>query len=191
MIKIESRILAFLLMLGIALTGCMANFQQALSAKAASEQASPSQSQPAQARPDLAKQELASASSTVSSALDDLQQLAEGLARFVPAEHLYFDLTELRGFRYHTGVVFAAYVPGLGHAIAKGGRYDHIGKAYGRARPATGFSLDLIQALSLSSQSSMTTYGIYAPAQPDDAELHGNRKKLVVCMQRAPLFIQR
>ena len=61
MIKIESRILAFLLMLGIALTGCMANFQQALSAKAASEQASPSQSQPAQARPDFAKQELARA----------------------------------------------------------------------------------------------------------------------------------
>ncbi len=118
-----------------------------------------------------AKQELASAGATVSNALDDLQQLAEGLARFVPAEHLYFDLTELRGFRYHTGVVFAAYVPGLGQAIAKGGRYDHIGKAYGRARPATGFSLDLIQALSLSSQSLMTTYCIYAPAQPEDAAL--------------------
>lgn len=118
-----------------------------------------------------AKQQLAGAGSTVSKALDDLQQLADGLAKWVPAEQLYFDLTELRGFRYHTGVVFAAYVPGLGHAIAKGGRYDQIGKAYGRARPATGFSLDLTQALVLSAQSLMVTHAIYAPAEPDDAAL--------------------
>ena len=53
------------------------------------------------------------------------------------------DLADLRGYAYHSGVVFAAYCKGLPNAIALGGRYDEIGKAFGRARPATGFSLDL------------------------------------------------
>ena len=58
---------------------------------------------------------------------------------------MYFDLGELRGYHYHTGPVFSAYVPGMGQAIANGGRYDHIGEVFGRARPATGFSTDLAQ----------------------------------------------
>jgi ATP phosphoribosyltransferase regulatory subunit len=53
------------------------------------------------------------------------------------------DLADLRGYYYHSGVVFAAYCNGLPSAIALGGRYDEVGKAFGRARPATGFSLDL------------------------------------------------
>ena len=53
------------------------------------------------------------------------------------------DLAELRGYQYHSGVVFAAYVESLPNAIARGGRYDEVGKSFGRARPATGFSLDL------------------------------------------------
>jgi ATP phosphoribosyltransferase regulatory subunit len=53
------------------------------------------------------------------------------------------DLADLRGYHYHSGVVFAAYSPGLPNAIALGGRYDEVGKAFGRARPATGFSMDL------------------------------------------------
>ncbi len=56
---------------------------------------------------------------------------------------LNFDLAELRGYHYHTGVVFAAYQHGQGQEIARGGRYDDIGEAFGRARPATGFSTDL------------------------------------------------
>lgn len=56
---------------------------------------------------------------------------------------LAFDLAELRGYGYHSGVVFAAYTGGHSRAIALGGRYDEAGKAFGRARPATGFSLDL------------------------------------------------
>ncbi len=51
-----------------------------------------------------------------------------------------FDLAELRGYHYHSGVVFAAYAGGRPEAIARGGRYDEVGKAFGRARPATGFS---------------------------------------------------
>jgi ATP phosphoribosyltransferase regulatory subunit len=52
-------------------------------------------------------------------------------------------LADLRGLHYHSGVTFAAYVPGLPNAVARGGRYDHVGESFGRARPATGFSLDL------------------------------------------------
>jgi ATP phosphoribosyltransferase regulatory subunit len=53
------------------------------------------------------------------------------------------DLADLRGYHYHSGVVFAAYAAGLRNAVALGGRYDEVGKAFGRARPATGFSMDL------------------------------------------------
>lgn len=54
-----------------------------------------------------------------------------------------FDLAELRGYHYHSGVVFDAYCDGVSSAVARGGRYDEVGRAFGRARPATGFSLDL------------------------------------------------
>ena len=54
-----------------------------------------------------------------------------------------FDLAELRGYHYHSGIVFAAYTRGRPNAIALGGRYDEVGVAFGRARPATGFSMDL------------------------------------------------
>lgn len=54
-----------------------------------------------------------------------------------------FDLAELRGYHYHSGMVFAAYAQGYSGPLALGGRYDEVGSAFGRARPATGFSLDL------------------------------------------------
>ncbi|MBV8032893.1 MAG: ATP phosphoribosyltransferase regulatory subunit [Betaproteobacteria bacterium] len=60
-----------------------------------------------------------------------------------------FDLAELRGYHYHSGVVFDAYCDGVTGAVARGGRYDEVGKAFGRARPATGFSMDLRALASL------------------------------------------
>lgn len=54
-----------------------------------------------------------------------------------------FDLAELRGYHYHSGMVFAAYAQGCPGPLALGGRYDEVGQAFGRARPAAGFSLDL------------------------------------------------
>jgi len=54
-----------------------------------------------------------------------------------------FDLAELRGYHYHSGVVFDAYCAGVTGAVARGGRYDEVGKAFGRPRPATGFSIEL------------------------------------------------
>ena len=60
-----------------------------------------------------------------------------------------FDLAELRGYHYHSGVVFDAYCDGVSGAVARGGRYDEVGKAFGRSRPATGFSIDLRSLSSL------------------------------------------
>ena len=75
----------------------------------------------------------------ITAALDDLQRMAAAFAVTAPG----FDLADLRSYDYHTGVVFAAYGPPSAGALALGGRYDGLGAAYGRARPATGFSLDL------------------------------------------------
>jgi ATP phosphoribosyltransferase regulatory subunit len=72
-------------------------------------------------------------------ALNDLDALAANCGGIA----LSIDLAELRGLHYHTGVVFAAYCKGIPNDIARGGRYDEVGKAFGRARPATGFSLYL------------------------------------------------
>ena len=66
----------------------------------------------------------------------------EALARACPIP-LSFDLAELRGYHYHSGVVFDAYCDGVTGPVARGGRYDEVGKAFGRPRPATGFSIDL------------------------------------------------
>ena len=93
--------------------------------------------------------DLASAPAEVLQALQEMQQLVEALQEHYPQINLYLDLSELRGYHYHTGLVFAAYVPQLGQALAKGGRYDEIGRVFGRARPATGFSTDLKMLASL------------------------------------------
>ncbi len=78
----------------------------------------------------------------IGAALDDLGTLLgeNGFAMSI-------DLADLRGYHYHSGVVFAAYCAGLPSAIALGGRYDEVGKAFGRARPATGFSMDVRQVV--------------------------------------------
>lgn len=89
----------------------------------------------------------------VKQALAELQAIAEQLTVRFPALPISFDLAELRGYHYHTGIVFAAFVPSVGREIARGGRYDNIGAVFGRARPATGFSADLKLLSSLSKQS--------------------------------------
>ncbi|MBM3354440.1 MAG: ATP phosphoribosyltransferase regulatory subunit [Betaproteobacteria bacterium] len=71
-------------------------------------------------------------------ALATLRALARACT--IPAS---FDLAELRGYHYHSGVVFDAYCDGVAGPVARGGRYDEVGKAFGRARPASGFSIDL------------------------------------------------
>ncbi|HWV19216.1 MAG TPA: ATP phosphoribosyltransferase regulatory subunit [Rhodocyclaceae bacterium] len=82
----------------------------------------------------------------VAAAVADLRALAAALTG-LPVS---FDLADLRGYHYHSGVVFAAYCARHPNAIALGGRYDNMGKAFGRARPATGFSMDLREVVRLS-----------------------------------------
>lgn len=117
---------------------------------------------------DDAKAVLKSASPAVQAALDNLCQIAARAKHFIGDLPLYFDLGELRGYRYQTGVVFAAFVPGQGQEIARGGRYDSIGEAFGRARPATGFSADLKVLVGLN-PCQKGPRGIFAPADDDPA----------------------
>ena len=77
---------------------------------------------------------------------------------------LHIDLAELRGYGYHSGVVFAAYSQGHGLAVAQGGRYDGIGAAFGRARPATGYSMDLRTLILLKQGRPKKRKGIFVPA---------------------------
>ncbi|GAB5415133.1 MAG: ATP phosphoribosyltransferase regulatory subunit [Congregibacter sp.] len=97
-----------------------------------------------------------------------LRDLSEALQKKYPMLSLYVDLAELRGYRYHTGVVFAVYAQGLGEALARGGRYDNVGSAYGRARSATGFATDLRLLAQLLSPAALAETAIAAPALEDD-----------------------
>jgi len=119
---------------------------------------------------DEARRRLAAAPAAVGAALDALESIARGLSARFPELPLYFDLGELRGYHYHTGVVFAAFVPGLGQSIAQGGRYDDIGADFGRARPATGFSTDLRTLVTLGeAPGEEAAAGIWAPLDEDPA----------------------
>jgi len=101
---------------------------------------------------DKARTVFLKANNEVKEALADLESIAEKLVVSFPFLPISFDLAELRGYHYHTGIVFAAFVPSIGREIARGGRYDNIGAVFGRARPATGFSADLKLLSSLSKQ---------------------------------------
>ena len=100
----------------------------------------------------LSLPELYGGSNLLDAAASQLPVLPEIISAFetmkslqvaMPDLPLSFDLADLRGYHYHNGIVFAAYYPGFPSALAQGGRYDGVGKDFGRARPATGFSMDL------------------------------------------------
>lgn len=114
---------------------------------------------------------LSAAREEVGQALGELDALADELAVIFPELPLSFDLAELRGYHYHTGVVFAAFVPAIGREIARGGRYDNIGAVFGRARPATGFSADLkvLAVLNKDVMPAPQPELIFAPALDDPA----------------------
>ena len=86
----------------------------------------------------------------VSDALSLLERLIKAIALMPSAPEVSIDLADLRGYQYHSGMMFTAYVDALPQPIARGGRYDHVGQAFGRARPATGFSIDLLTLAGLS-----------------------------------------
>jgi ATP phosphoribosyltransferase regulatory subunit len=104
----------------------------------------------------------------IAKALSDLRAVAENLSDL--NVQVGFDLSELRGYHYHSGIVFAAYAQGYAGPLALGGRYDEVGIAFGRARPATGFSLDLRGVVTALAPASLPK-SILAPA--------GNAKDLL------------
>lgn len=110
----------------------------------------------------------ADAPAAVAQALADLQAVTTALQQSHPHVVLTLDLGEVRGYHYHTGLVFSVYAPGHAREVAKGGRYDHVGEAFGRARPATGFSADLKQLLAFSA-ATPAAQGILAPAGDESA----------------------
>jgi ATP phosphoribosyltransferase regulatory subunit len=110
-----------------------------------------------------------SANAAVLRALDDLGAVARLVSAQPGMPALHFDLAELSGYQYYTGIVFSAYVSGHGWAIAKGGRYDGVGRAFGRERAATGFGADLRQLLRYCSDCGDTLGGILAPVGEDAA----------------------
>lgn len=114
-------------------------------------------------------------------ALAELTAIADTLAARFPCLPVSFDLAELRGYHYHTGMVFAAFIPTMGREIARGGRYDNIGAVFGRARPATGFSADLklLSALSKKNGNKTPRPLIFAPCV-DDADLRDKIRALRV-----------
>jgi ATP phosphoribosyltransferase regulatory subunit len=114
----------------------------------------------AQARQNLPK------TAAVKAALDELERLCDAVADLPNSPQLNLDLSDLKGYQYHSGVMFAAYVEGLPVAIARGGRYDMVGKAFGRSRPATGFSLDIMTLARISKKDSRKT-AILAPWSND------------------------
>ena len=101
----------------------------------------------------------------ITALLDELRQLAAALAD-LPVS---FDLADLRGYHYHSGVVFAAYGADSPAALALGGRYDRVGKAFGRARPAVGFSLDLRELVWRLPTATAMAGAVLAPLDADAA----------------------
>ncbi|MDP4836652.1 MAG: ATP phosphoribosyltransferase regulatory subunit [Burkholderiales bacterium] len=110
--------------------------------------------------------------------IDDLESVYQAVKDDV--DYVAFDLAELRGFQYHSGLVVAVYVEGDATPIARGGRYDHVGEAFGRSRPATGFTIDLRRlsgcAIELLREDSQRK--IWAPCVQDSPELRAQIAEL-------------
>jgi len=98
-------------------------------------------------------------------AIGQLEGIVSSIADKGASVHL--DLGEIPGYHYHTGIVFAAYVQGFGKALGNGGRYDHVGEAFGRSRPATGFAIDLKSLVSEGQCEVSPVGGIFAPFSSD------------------------
>jgi len=115
----------------------------------------------------------------VGPSLDALERLARSCE--APGVEISVDLAELGGFNYESGLVFAAFTPASPDAIARGGRYDEVGASFGRARPATGFTMDLRQLASIAPSPQPSPKGeggrILAPCS-DDATLNDLVRKL-------------
>lgn len=115
---------------------------------------------------DDAKSMLRNAGKQVLDALQHLQDISKLTASYFPDLQLHIDLAEMRGYSYHTGIMYTVYLPGRGRSLASGGRYNGIGEAFGNARSAIGFSTNLRTLANLSKPEEDTVSnacGILAP----------------------------
>ena len=80
-------------------------------------------------------------------ALENLEKILEVLTVYGIEEHITLDLGEMRGFDYHSGLIFQGFLSGFGRAVCAGGRYDGLTGRYGFAAPATGFAFNLYNLL--------------------------------------------
>ena len=133
-----------------------------------------------------ARELLSEADGSVKKAIDYLEKTAELMWLRFGDIKVHFDLSELHGYHYKTGVVFAAFVPQLGQAIARGGRYDDIGKVFGRARAATGFSTDLKVLNQLSKKQFPLPEKIFAPLDADQSKIAALRAEGNVVIEQLP-----
>jgi ATP phosphoribosyltransferase regulatory subunit len=133
-----------------------------------------------------ARSVLAEADTSVHAAIDYLQHTVDAISKDFPNIPLNIDLAELDGYHYQTGVVFAAFVPQLGQALARGGRYDNIGSLFGRKRAATGFSTDLKLLSTLSTRAFNSKDRVYAPAgsEPSLLDAIADLRAQGVCVVR-------
>lgn len=133
-----------------------------------------------------ARKLLSEADDSVKKAIDYLEKTAELMWLRFGDIKVHFDLSELHGYHYQTGVVFAAFVPQLGQAIARGGRYDDIGKVFGRARAATGFSTDLKVLNQLSKKQFPLPEKIFAPIGADQTKVATLRAEGNIVIEQLP-----
>ena len=110
-------------------------------------------------------------SPVITAALDELEAIVERCG----ADDVSIDLSDLHGYRYKTGVTFAVHTAGSPNEVLRGGRYDDVGKAFGRARPAVGFSIYLRELAELAAAD--LPPAIVAPADADP-HLHALVKQL-------------
>jgi len=125
--------------------------------------------------------------------IDYMHSVVSTLQHKYPQTLINCDLAELRGYSYHTGLVFSAFLPGQGREIARGGRYNDVGEVFGNARPATGFSADLLNLYQLCGAGEQEHKGILAPDQGDEAlalliqQLRADGERVVVDLTDAKL----
>ncbi|CAN8138792.1 ATP phosphoribosyltransferase regulatory subunit [uncultured Thiomicrorhabdus sp.] len=125
-----------------------------------------------------AQSEFSGLSAQMDAYLNHLAEMVQHLQATHASVDIHLDLADIRGFQYHTGIIFAAYSAcGFLQPIAKGGRYDDIGADFGLALPATGFSLDLRGALDLLADVADNTDVVYAPCV-SDADLQNKIEEL-------------
>ena len=119
----------------------------------------------------------------ITKCLDQLAGVCEFVMIAYPNTEIHIDLANVRGYQYHTGIIFECLVDGVGQALANGGRYDAIGADFGRSRPATGFSADLKALLSLQTELPKVRQGVLAPCPQH--QLQDESLRLAVAELRA------